>query len=112
RRHTRFSRDWSSDVFSSDLISLKQVETTALFCPSCHRQKISPPYNYNIPSWLLVFLNKYYDLQRGSMVCPSPIISNRQSKVKQEPKIKPDYFCNEISEDRKSTRLNSSHVKS
>lgn len=38
------------------------------------------------------------------MVCPSPIISNRQSKVKQEPKIKPDYFCNEISETKKPNR--------
>src|SRR5690606_40907616 len=27
RRHTRFSRDWSSDVCSSDLIPLKEVLT-------------------------------------------------------------------------------------
>src|SRR5690606_40713816 len=30
RRHTRFSRDWSSDVCSSDLVLFVNVETTYL----------------------------------------------------------------------------------
>src|SRR5690606_40701840 len=34
RRHTRFSRDWSSDVCSSDLV-------TAPFCGACDRVRLT-----------------------------------------------------------------------
>src|SRR5690606_40803636 len=34
RRHTRFSRDWSSDVCSSDLVESALVEYSAIFVTS------------------------------------------------------------------------------
>src|SRR5690606_40319734 len=42
RRHTRFSRDWSSDVCSSDLV----VNTVASALLSPHFQARSPEYPY------------------------------------------------------------------
>src|SRR5690606_24480889 len=39
RRHTRFSRDWSSDVCSSDLQFLDQQLKVSLLCPSCARER-------------------------------------------------------------------------
>src|SRR5690606_40197523 len=36
RRHTRFSRDWSSDVCSSDL----PVESCSLFIPLAHQRAV------------------------------------------------------------------------
>src|SRR5690606_1350036 len=32
RRHTRFSRDWSSDVCSSDLVSTKDLRAATVVC--------------------------------------------------------------------------------
>src|SRR5690606_40370624 len=49
RRHTRFSRDWSSDVCSSDLklshnhFEFPKVEIIKNCCPSCnHNMKFVP----------------------------------------------------------------------
>src|SRR5690606_40642257 len=51
RRHTRFSRDWSSDVCSSDLDDLEVVETGKV-TPE-HRKKIAV-------QWQKAFIKKAF----------------------------------------------------
>src|SRR5690606_40947247 len=40
RRHTRFSRDWSSDVCSSDLLGLGELKSYALSQKPEHQQEL------------------------------------------------------------------------
>src|SRR5690606_9712820 len=42
RRHTRFSRDWSSDVCSSDLVIHLAAGNGGNGCASVHREKFKP----------------------------------------------------------------------
>src|SRR5207247_3713698 len=60
RRHTRSTRDWSSDVCSSDLYHIPQhccVDVNAHGLPVLHRYVVSPPLKYTgLPS-------------TGSLVC-------------------------------------------
>src|SRR5690606_39997866 len=53
-RHTRFSRDWSSDVCSSDLASLipSSLTWTSSSCPS---GKFKGWSSTNWPLWILAF---------------------------------------------------------
>src|SRR5690606_40389138 len=55
RRHTRFSRDWSSDVCSSDLASPRMPKDR--ICSACialSRRRLSPPTSVNSlsPDWV------------------------------------------------------------
>src|SRR5690606_39833212 len=82
RRHTRFSRDWSSDVCSSDLGSAG---------PSCKARCAQPQ------AWL-----------RSSQHWPR---ANRQLRNLDTALMGPQSAQRRHEPDRKSTRLNSSHVK-
>src|SRR5690606_39778968 len=85
RRHTRFSRDWSSDVCSSDLRELfDRLEAGRYFGAALAmlRQLEFALFDFR--------LHAEYDPERGA----------RALEV-----------LRQVREDRKSTRLNSSHVK-
>src|SRR5690625_5377434 len=86
RRHTRWARDWSSDVCSSDLITVKA----------------------DIPGEPHTHLRQY------SLSC-APNQGAYRISVKREEAIGDNpagIVSNFLHEDRKSTRLNSSHVAS
>src|SRR5690606_39763545 len=48
RRHTRFSRDWSSDVCSSDLTAALNDNAFQLICPLSDFQKLEGVYQLRI----------------------------------------------------------------
>src|SRR5690606_40494804 len=48
RRHTRFSRDWSSDVCSSDLALLHQVTESISFCLAAHVARSNSFFLYHV----------------------------------------------------------------
>src|SRR5690606_40480194 len=48
RRHTRFSRDWSSDVCSSDLTAIRSLIKASEATPSTH------PRNYKLDSLRII----------------------------------------------------------
>src|SRR5687768_18171848 len=80
RRHTRCSRDWSSDVCSSDLSSLQSLSRSLMSQVRAEAQKIArKPTDENVAEALLNFVDAQVD------VTPEELL------------------------DRKSTRLNSSH---
>src|SRR5690606_39794435 len=81
RRHTRFSRDWSSDVCSSDLIRLRCSES------------VTDP----VGLWTVDWRTRRTGLTLASVV----------AKASTSRPLGPVG----IPTDRKSTRLNSSHVK-
>src|SRR5690606_40689509 len=99
RRHTRFSRDWSSDVCSSDLLQ-----------PDCSGWPVQAITN-------LVLLHKThavhpvqsdsYQSRRGNV----PVTSDRWCWLLRPDgaELQDDHQYSDV--DRKSTRLNSSHVK-
>src|SRR5690606_40161069 len=89
RRHTRFSRDWSSDVCSSDLIK--------------HHNKVAVALNENcaisLPEDVLEVLAKPHRLSYYFF----HYIESGAATYKTD--------LQEFTLDRKSTRLNSSHVE-
>src|SRR5690606_40047456 len=90
RRHTRFSRDWSSDVCSADLFALGMVndaifEGTETFKILAEVKKLKADYD-----GLLLFGVTLKKRNNGLAITRSHLA--------------------EITRDRKSTRLNSSHV--
>src|SRR5690606_40411105 len=89
RRHTRFSRDWSSDVCSSDLF-------------------------FSLAWWCLSFLLLVSSLLSESSGPPSPpaVLPLEFDLPSFSFSDNSDFFCSLTFEiDRKSTRLYSSHVK-
>src|SRR3989449_7512353 len=88
RRHTRCSRDWSSDVCSSDLVEAGQVTNTGLF------NGMSTMHQYDGQGYLLVSQPGVEPVVATSGRCPSTAPVRKYD-------IPPS--------DRKSTRLNSSH---
>src|SRR5690606_40289669 len=111
-RHTRFSRDWSSDVFSSDLLPLSKVRAAST---SIQLSGWEPREVRNEP----------WPLKNPMGVVPLVEMPNR-TLLNEEPMSDLDgvmhmqdavnlawaYLFNDLDYiDRKSTRLNSSHVK-
>src|SRR5256884_4491881 len=98
RRHTRCSRDWSSDVCSSDLISTNAT----------------PPWNENDRSFEI--LGRPSDQQRSARlnyvnseyfsVLHIPLLAGR---LWDRPELMRGARLCVVNQDRKSTRLNSSH---
>src|SRR5690606_39375285 len=91
RRHTRFSRDWSSDVCSSDLRWLVNIPPLfALAILGVHVFRLSV-LTIVLPSLIVPFAGLaffgYWAVETGITLVPAS------------------------AQDRKSTRLNSSHVK-
>src|SRR5690606_40654185 len=91
RRHTRFSRDWSSDVCSSDLQFQDQVRQERI-----NNTRFVSPYNSNTT----------YQLNNMVSFNGHSFIAKKQTKGNPPPTD-----VTVVTEDRKSTRLNSSHVK-
>src|SRR5690606_39479647 len=92
RRHTRFSRDWSSDVCSSDLGG-DVVGTLANGGVA-----IAPYHDLEsiVPAELTAEIEQLKaDIISGTAVAPVPVEKSKICQIT----------------DRKSTRLNSSHVK-
>src|SRR5690606_40206514 len=93
-RHTRFSRDWSSDVCSSDLLTALATEAAlAALTEAGHA-----------------------DLSTTALIAstPSPEFPARLAEslgIAGESVLLPDLTDGDPHTDRKSTRLNSSHVK-
>src|SRR5690606_40681109 len=87
RRHTRFSRDWSSDVCSSDLLTAAGVldrEAGVFTLPPEHALFVSDSSSpYYMGGWFDMLPAGYAVIDRVA----------------------------EAARDRKSTRLNSSHAK-
>src|SRR3712207_7642139 len=89
RRHTRYWRDWSSDVCSSDLII---------------HQELSVLPNLTVAENIFLGNEKYSKFTRKI----NKTLIRERSKMFLEQigcKVNPDYLV-----DRKSTRLNSSHA--
>src|SRR5690606_18567989 len=130
RRHTRFSRDWSSDVCSSDLplpsnLLLGPLEGLLRLRLSLGQQLLATPFRrllgllhhpLDLPLGLLqLLLVAGFQLGRplpgvarliqgpGHLLLPSP---------DHVPQGAEEHVVEGHQDDRKSTRLNSSHVKS
>src|SRR5690606_39922383 len=105
RRHTRFSRDWSSDVCSSDLWLLNQFPQEIL------GEKVYKQFGTQFPL-LFKFIDACEDL--SIQVHPNDELAQKRhncfGKTEMWYIIKADKGARNII-DRKSTRLNSSHVK-
>src|SRR5690606_39939936 len=93
RRHTRFSRDWSSDVCSSDLVKWFDAERGFGFIASEDGDE--------------VFLHA--SALPAGVTAPRP--GTRVEFGVAEGRRGPQALSVTVLEDRKSTRLNSSHVK-
>src|SRR5690625_5621300 len=94
RRHTRWPRDWSSDVCSSDLTA--QVDS-----------QYEIPYETSFDGHRIKDA-RYHEDQRltlAGVLSNSSNVGTVQISEEMEPQIRHDYLT-----DRKSTRLNSSHV--
>src|SRR5690606_39622662 len=71
RRHTRFSRDWSSDVCSSDLVvggdstrAGDRGRATSITFPSWNRSRLSWfVRRISLPTWILPLGYIYMDLE-------------------------------------------------
>src|SRR5690606_39630737 len=83
RRHTRFSRDWSSDMCSSDLARFARLEKCIAFVDHAHQHAQA--------ECLAIPLHRRLPLRRAQFDAVQTGTA--------------------IALDRKSTRLNSSHVK-
>src|SRR5690606_40953619 len=97
RRHTRFSRDWSSDVCSSDLYFSTQSSTMPAAMATG---------NLTVRPWSIVTQVLYDKDTRKATGVEVLDAENNQTYVYKSKIV----FLN-ASSDRKSTRLNSSHVK-
>src|SRR5690606_40671363 len=112
RRHTRFSRDWSSDVCSSDLKDgMINVLNKLCIEPGC---TVLPSFNYPGEKKKLyckkhakdgmISLTNVSCVEQGCDIVPSYNYPGEKKKL----------YCKKHAKagiDRKSTRLNSSHVK-
>src|SRR5690606_39457892 len=119
RRHTRFSRDWSSDVCSSDLPACAVLagRAAALAGP---RARL-PPHALQIPELdvidALVVAAESQELLVGSPLDDAPLVQHDdlvgvlhgRDPVGDDEGGPPLHQL--LQRDRKSTRLNSSHVK-
>src|SRR5207302_4231543 len=97
-RHTRFSRDWSSDVCASDLIVGNSAAfAAALFLAACVQFcGLNVSISVGAFACLLGFVvRSQFFGERNSR--PAPATGEPREKTSER--------------DRKSTRLNSSHVK-
>src|SRR5690606_40145580 len=123
RRHTRFSRDWSSDVCSSDL---KYLEEGSLSAEELRQGLAGAVKSGEVVPVLCGSAAKGIGLaqllQAIGTLLPSPLEAEPQPTVAEggEPVAPGDgplaaYVFKTMADpyvDRKSTRLNSSHVKS
>src|SRR5690606_40000081 len=94
RRHTRFSRDWSADVCSSDLRGEEVMASITASVYTSHVPAIGAALDLgktHEPYWQKVFAGYEFSKQWLKDNCPDVIFL--------------------VYKDRKSTRLNSSHVK-
>src|SRR5690606_39602661 len=94
RRHTSFSRDWSSDVCSSDLQTLDLENFSGRSVRAVKQDFYAAQFLKNLAQLLL----------RSQQAA----IDRRHRNHKHRWKAN---FTQGVSRDRKSTRLNSSHVK-
>src|SRR2546429_3615434 len=96
RRHTRCSRDWSSDVCSSDLIAIAQLRPPILQQPPAAGAIAIGPEQDRSPQ----------ALRRGE---PPVLREDLSVPHGQEGAIPRGRWRCRVPRDRKSTRLNSSH---
>src|SRR5690625_6679362 len=104
RRHTRWPRDWSSDVCSSDLTWEQIGRAVGISRQSAHERWARNPSPPDAAQQLLIEEDML--TFRGAR----PTMQSRQMLEPSAPTSQP--ATREGEEDRKSTRLNSSHVAS
>src|SRR5690606_40700588 len=83
RRHTRFSRDWSSDVCSSDLIkdAVPVLRLKNHYAPSeefwiNEYRRVVPkatPYRYHLLRWKGLYFTNYYCFELADIIHRSKI---------------------------------------
>src|SRR5690606_40468545 len=97
RRHTRFSRDWSSDVCSSDLARVDADRARPHLRPVVHRE-------HRLDREALEQAILDHGLGAGK-----PLLARLEDQHRRAVELAG--FGQVTGRDRKSTRLNSSHVK-
>src|SRR5690606_40449181 len=67
RRHTRFSRDWSSDVCSSDLRKLRRVARDGLFTARNDEPAWSAAHNILAPAFTQTAMRSYHQTMAATI---------------------------------------------
>src|SRR5690606_40152837 len=120
RRHTRFSRDWNSDVCSSDLkIPIRRIYNRVIFDDLQQNADLTPEFQLTDdvdvtwvghPNWFFRISKYMLPLLSGPFFPPTKYLSDYRGSFPTDLKnyvLKPLFSF----ADRKSTRLNSSPVK-
>src|SRR5690606_40848348 len=112
RRHTRFSRDWSSDVCSSDLFSFNAtlIGNILVEAPG-YESGVFEPADYRLAKALTLRKSSFQAGERDKVNIAFGSVK-KADLVNSVSVLNPSQLRKyDNTQDRKSTRLNSSHVK-